>query len=425
MALQKEAFQLVIGFMMEGLDKCFGEAMVDILATTATSRDEGRRPLLCGIAIKYERVVANKLTEYNRIIVELSETEPKLQQLVRERKRELGVDRWPNPETEEIRNTRVRVSDLKTAFSDMGWWLRKWVGQGPIRGFPSKRRRGDPVWPREDWFCDRVLTPTLEKWSRLRNCAADPLAVPAMGVFFKGIWACNLLNLNATDLQGMSVAKGVRTIDRAFKKLAVATHPDNGWRGMPEFFVLLAPARNDLKRLLCCKPMAPVGDLKAKELQEQAFQIVIKKMLEGLDNTLSAVAGILPALAVSRNENRRPLLRELAVKYERIVAYKWEEYYRVRVAADEARERFYEMTAYWGDRPDGIYQYTDAEDAADETRRDLERTAMRLQPWFGFRAYRTGQFESDEDYYHYLAGFEVYCTRILVRKLAEWSRLQD
>ena len=92
-----------------------------------------------------------------------------------------------------------------------------------------------------------------------------------------------------------------------------------------------------------------------KELQEQAFQIVINNMLEGLDNTLSAVAGILPALAVSRNENRRPLLRELAVKYERIVAYKWEEYYRVRVAADEARERFYEMTAYWDDRPAGIY----------------------------------------------------------------------
>ena len=162
-----------------------------------------------------------------------------------------------------------------------------------------------------------------------------------------------------------------------------------------------------------------------KELQEQAFQIVINNMLQGLDNTLSAVAGILPALAVSRNENRRPLLRELAVKYERIVAYKWEEYYCVRVAADEARERFYEMTAYWGDRPEGIYQYTDAEEAADGTRRDLERTAMRLQPWFGFRAYRTGQFESGEDYHHYLASFEVYCTRILVRKLAEWGRLRD
>ena len=162
-----------------------------------------------------------------------------------------------------------------------------------------------------------------------------------------------------------------------------------------------------------------------KELQEQAFQIVINNMLQGLDNTLSAVAGILPALAVSRNENRRPLLRELAVKYERIVDYKWEEYYRVRVAADEAENRYEELTAYRVDLPDGIYEVPDAEVAADRTRRDFERAAMRLQPWFGFRAYRTGQFESGEDYHHYLASFEVYCTRILVCKLAEWGRLRD
>jgi hypothetical protein len=407
MALQKEAFQLVIGFMMEGLDKCFGEAMVDILATTATSRDEGRRPLLCGIAIKYERVVANKLADWNRIKVVLVEEQLRMSENWR-----LGVP------------YRERHKDLTDAWSEMQRWLLRWVGQKPIRGLRRKWRRGDPVSSPMDWFCDRVLMPTLEKWSRLQDSAADPPAAPAMDAFFKGIYACNILGVNATDLQGMSVAKGVRTIDRAFKKLAVATHPAS-WYGSPERFVLLAPARNDLKRLLCCKPMAPVGDLKAKELQEQAFQIVINNMLEGLDNTLSGVAGILPALAVSRNENRRPLLRELAVKYERIVAYKWEEYYRVRVAADEATDRFYEMTAYWGDRPEGIYQYTDAEDAADRTRRDLAQAARRLQPWFGFRAYRTGQFESGEDYHHYLAGFEVYCTRILVRKLAEWGRLRD
>ena len=46
MALQKEAFQLVIGFMMEGLGTKLG-GMVDILATMATSRDERH----CSVAL--------------------------------------------------------------------------------------------------------------------------------------------------------------------------------------------------------------------------------------------------------------------------------------------------------------------------------------------------------------------------------------
>ena len=60
MALQKEAFQLVIGFMMEGLDTKLG-GMVDILATMATSRDERRRLVLHGIGIKYQTVAADWL----------------------------------------------------------------------------------------------------------------------------------------------------------------------------------------------------------------------------------------------------------------------------------------------------------------------------------------------------------------------------
>ena len=60
MALQKEAFQLVIGFMMEGLDTNLG-GMVDILATMATSRDERRRLVLHGIGVKYQTVAADWL----------------------------------------------------------------------------------------------------------------------------------------------------------------------------------------------------------------------------------------------------------------------------------------------------------------------------------------------------------------------------
>ena len=59
MELQMDAFQLVIGFMVDGLGEQF-EAMDDILATTATSRHYDRRPLLRRIGIAYRDVAVMK-----------------------------------------------------------------------------------------------------------------------------------------------------------------------------------------------------------------------------------------------------------------------------------------------------------------------------------------------------------------------------
>ena len=84
MELQMSAFQLVIGFMMEGLGEQF-EAMDDILATTATSRYYDRRLLLRQIGITYRGVAITKQAE----LLEVADGVRELHVMVDETKRDI------------------------------------------------------------------------------------------------------------------------------------------------------------------------------------------------------------------------------------------------------------------------------------------------------------------------------------------------
>ena len=160
MELQKQAFQIVIGFMMEGLDNCFGAAMVDILAITATSRDERRRPLLCGIAIKYERVVADKFAEYDRVKVELAEEEKRIDRLYDEEVLRFGGE-------DAYDRFEERWDDIQRERNAKEWLLCNRIGQWYILRYTPRLLGVEYFLPSSEQFRDLVLVPTFKKWSRL------------------------------------------------------------------------------------------------------------------------------------------------------------------------------------------------------------------------------------------------------------------
>ena len=63
MALQKEAFHLVVAFLEDGLEADLG-GMVDVLAVMTTSRLADRRPTLHGIGAKFHRIAVMKLDQW-------------------------------------------------------------------------------------------------------------------------------------------------------------------------------------------------------------------------------------------------------------------------------------------------------------------------------------------------------------------------
>ena len=142
MELQMSAFQLVIGFMMEGLGEQF-EAMDDILATTATSRHYDRRLLLRQIGITYRGVAITKQAE----LLEVADGVRELHVMVEEAKRDI-----------------LEMTEAEGAFYMLG--LLKEFNQ--LMGYAWKAERDLKEWfPPGKRHCINGVVLTLEKWSRL------------------------------------------------------------------------------------------------------------------------------------------------------------------------------------------------------------------------------------------------------------------
>ena len=144
MELQMSAFQLVIGFMMEGLGEQF-EAMDDILATTATSRHYDRRLLLRQIGITYRGAAITKQAE----LLEVADGVRELHVMVDETKRDI---------------LSLSLTEAEEAFCMLG--LLKEFNQ--LMAYAKKAERDLKEWfPPGKLHCINGVVLTLEKWSRL------------------------------------------------------------------------------------------------------------------------------------------------------------------------------------------------------------------------------------------------------------------
>ena len=144
MELQMSAFQLVIGFMMEGLGEQF-EAMDDILATTATSRHYDRRLLLRQIDITYRGAAITRQAE----LLEVADGVRELHVMVDETKRDI---------------LSLPLTEAEEAFCMLG--LLKEFNQ--LMGYAKKAERDLKEWfPPGKRHCINGVVLTLEKWSRL------------------------------------------------------------------------------------------------------------------------------------------------------------------------------------------------------------------------------------------------------------------
>ena len=144
MELQMSAFQLVIGFMMEGLGEQF-EAMDDILATTATSRYYDRRLLLRQIGITYRGVAITKQAE----LLEVANNKRALHLTFDEAKE--SILSLPLTKAEEvfyIPSLLKEFNQFMRGISETERFLKEW--------FPPGKRH-----------CINGVVLTLEKWSRL------------------------------------------------------------------------------------------------------------------------------------------------------------------------------------------------------------------------------------------------------------------
>ena len=139
-----DAFQLVIGFMVEGLGEQF-EAMDDILATTATSRHYDRRLLLRQIGIAYRNVAVMKKVG----LIEVADGVHRLHVIFGESRE--SILSLPLTEAEEA---FYMLRLLKEFNQTMGYLLK--TERHLKEWFPPGRRN-----------CIEGVVLTLEKWSRL------------------------------------------------------------------------------------------------------------------------------------------------------------------------------------------------------------------------------------------------------------------
>ena len=138
-AAQKAALELVVDFLLGGLPNHFGETMVDVLATTATTRMSRRSVLqrvgrsevvadTLNMLIRMEDA-AKELLDWERRAIRLWDT---LQQAVKE----------------DHMISRVRVESLRNAGL-------QWFGQTLIAGDYNRSTNK---------FGCKVIQPTLAKW---------------------------------------------------------------------------------------------------------------------------------------------------------------------------------------------------------------------------------------------------------------------
>jgi len=142
-AAQKAALELVVDFLLDGLPNHFGETMVDVLATTATTR-MSRRSVLQRVG--RSEMVADMLTEL--ISVEAA-TEEALDRAHAQRS-ELTLFDWYG----DIDNADGVCLNLELMRDSM----LEWFGQ-PLIASDYDRDLNE--------FGLRVLQPTLDKWRSL------------------------------------------------------------------------------------------------------------------------------------------------------------------------------------------------------------------------------------------------------------------
>ena len=139
-----DAFQLVIGFMVEGLGEQF-EAMDDILAITATSRHYDRRLLLRQIGITYRGAAITRQAE----LLEVANNKRALHVMFEKAKESI---------------LSLPLTEAEEAFYMLG--LLKEFNQ--LMGYAWKAERDLKAWfPPGKRHCINGVVLTLEKWSRL------------------------------------------------------------------------------------------------------------------------------------------------------------------------------------------------------------------------------------------------------------------
>jgi len=138
-AAQKAALELVVDFLLDGLPNHFGETMVDVLATTATTR-MSRRSVLQRVG--RSEVVADTLNMLIRM-------EDAAKELIDWERRAIRLwDTLQQAVKEDHMISRVRIESLRNAGL-------QWFGQTLIAGDYNRSTNK---------FGCKVIQPTLAKW---------------------------------------------------------------------------------------------------------------------------------------------------------------------------------------------------------------------------------------------------------------------
>ena len=138
-AAQKAALELVVDFLLDGLPNHFGETMVDVLATTATTR-MSRRSVLQRVG--RSEVVADTLN----MLIRMEDAAKEL--LDWERRAMRLWDTLQQAVKEDHMILRVRIESLRNAGL-------QWFGQTLIAGDYNRSTNK---------FGCKVIQPTLAKW---------------------------------------------------------------------------------------------------------------------------------------------------------------------------------------------------------------------------------------------------------------------
>ena len=148
MALQKEAFHLVVAFLEDGLEADLG-GMVDVLAVMTASRLADRRPMLHEIGAKFQRIAVMKLDRWWLLQKRVDDADNEYAAM---ENNDLVFERRPT--IVDVVKAMVRAHTLREEMDRVGQF------------FDCRKDITGREWDIDE-FHDRVLMPTFAKWMRL------------------------------------------------------------------------------------------------------------------------------------------------------------------------------------------------------------------------------------------------------------------